>query len=341
MSIVITQNLTKRFGKLTALDQVNLDVREGEVYGFIGPNGAGKTTAIRVMLGILRPTEGTASIFGKDAWKDAVEIHKRVAYVPGDVNLWSNLTGGEVIDLFVKLRGVGNKSRREELIQKFDLDPSKKCRTYSKGNRQKVALVAAFASDAELLILDEPTSGLDPLMEKVFQECVLDMKKEGKSIFLSSHILSEVEKLCDRLSIIRLGRIMETGTLTELRHLTRTQILLETREPADILTDIEGVYDLSQTDSTYSFQIDSERIGSLITGLGSYGVTRFESTPPNLEDLFMRHYTDQKADVAIESAMEEASDVTENPESEEIVPEEAETVADESEKVIDPEGGAS
>lgn len=296
MSVVITQNLTKRYGKFTALNQVNLDVREGEVFGFIGPNGAGKTTTIRVLLGIQRPTEGTATIFGKDAWKDAVEIHKRVAYVPGDVNLWSNLTGGEVIDLFVKLRGSNNKSRREELIEKFDLDPSKKCRTYSKGNRQKVALVAAFASDAELLILDEPTSGLDPLMEKVFQECVLDLKKEGKSIFLSSHILSEVEKLCDRLSIIRLGKIMETGTLTELRHLTRTHILLETQKHADMLTGLPGIYDLSQNDSAYSFDIDSDKIGSLITEIGEYGVVRFESAPPNLEDLFMRHYTDQKSE---------------------------------------------
>jgi ABC-2 type transport system ATP-binding protein len=293
MSILFTTDLTKKFGTLTALDRVNLEVNPGEVYGFIGPNGSGKTTAIRVMLGILRATEGSASLFGMDAWRDAVEIHKRVAYVPGDVNLWSNLTGGEVIDLFVRLRGANNKNRRDELIEKFDLDPSKKCRTYSKGNRQKVALVAAFSSDAELLILDEPTSGLDPLMERVFQDCVLDMKKEGKSIFLSSHILSEVEKLCDRLSIIRLGKIMETGTLTELRHLTRTNIHLETKEPINILAKMEGIHDLAQNGVGYSFQIDSEKIGTLISGLGSYEVTLFESTPPNLEDLFLRHYTDQ------------------------------------------------
>lgn len=294
MSIISTTDLTKKFGTLTALDKVNLEVNPGEVYGFIGPNGAGKTTAIRVMLGILRPTEGSASIFGLDAWKDAVEIHKRIAYVPGDVNLWSNLTGGEVIDLFVRLRGANNKNRREELIEKFDLDPSKKCRTYSKGNRQKVALVAAFASDAELLILDEPTSGLDPLMERVFQDFVLEMKKEGKTIFLSSHILSEVEKLCDRVSIIRLGKIMETGTLTELRHLTRTSIMLETRKPFDGIGNLEGIHDLIKTTgNTYSFQIDSEKIGALITELAPYGVARFESSPPNLEDLFMRHYTDE------------------------------------------------
>lgn len=205
MAILKASNLTKKFGNFTALDGVNLEVNKGEIYGFIGPNGAGKTTTIRVLLGILKATEGHATIFGKDAWKDAVEIHKRVAYVPGDVNLWPNLTGGEVIDLFVKLRGANSKSRREELIKRFDLDPSKKCRTYSKGNRQKVALIAAFASDADVYILDEPTSGLDPLMERVFQEYVMEAKKAGKSIFLSSHILSEVERLCDKVSIIRNG----------------------------------------------------------------------------------------------------------------------------------------
>ena len=198
MAIIEVKNLVKKFGNFTALGGVNLDVNPGEIYGFIGPNGAGKTTTIRILLGILKATSGQATIFGMDAWKDAVEIHKRVAYVPGEVNLWPNLTGGEVIDLFVKLREANNnKRRREELIERFDLDPSKKCRTYSKGNRQKVALIAAFASDADLYILDEPTSGLDPLMERVFQEYVLEAKQEGKSIFLSSHILSEVERLCD------------------------------------------------------------------------------------------------------------------------------------------------
>ena len=209
MHIVEVSNLTKRFGRVTALDGIDLEMDRGEIYGFIGPNGAGKTTTIRILLGILKANGGEAKIFGLDAWKDAVEIHRNVAYVPGEVNLWPNLTGGEVIDLFIKLRASNNKNRREELIERFDLDPSKKCRTYSKGNRQKVALVAAFASDADLYILDEPTSGLDPLMEKVFQECVMEAKKEGKSVLLSSHILSEVEKLCDRVSIIRQGKIIE------------------------------------------------------------------------------------------------------------------------------------
>lgn len=215
MSILQTHNLTKKFGKFTALDRVNLELSKGEIYGFIGPNGAGKTTTIRILLGILKATAGSATIFGMDAWRDAVEIHKRLAYVPGDVSLWSNLTGGEVIDLFVKLRASGNKSKRDELIERFELDPSKKCRTYSKGNRQKVALIAALAAGAELYILDEPTSGLDPLMERVFQECIMEIKKEGKSVLLSSHILSEVEKLCDKVSIIRQGQIIETGTLEE------------------------------------------------------------------------------------------------------------------------------
>jgi ABC-2 type transport system ATP-binding protein len=226
-AIIEVKDLTKKYGKFTALDKVNLTVNPGEIYGFIGPNGAGKTTAIRVILGILKATEGSARIFGKDAWKDAVEIHKNVAYVPGDVNLWPNLTGGEVIDLFVRLRKNHNKSKREELIERFKLDPSKKCRTYSKGNRQKVALIAAFASDADLYILDEPTSGLDPLMEQLFQECIRDLKKADKAVFLSSHILQEVERLCDKVSIIKDGQIVESGTIKELHHLTSSYETLE------------------------------------------------------------------------------------------------------------------
>jgi len=216
-------NLTKNFGQLTALDGINLSVKEGEVFGYIGPNGAGKTTTIRVLLGILQATQGGAKVFGQDAWKDAVEIHRRIAYVPGDVNLWPNLTGGEVIDLFVRLRGKHDKAKRELLLEKFDLDPAKKCRTYSKGNRQKVALVAAFASDADLFILDEPTSGLDPLMGEIFVENVLELKNQGKSIFLSSHILSEVERLCDRVGIIMKGKLLKTGTLDELKQSAAAQ----------------------------------------------------------------------------------------------------------------------
>lgn len=290
MSVLEVRDLTKRFGKFTALNGVNIEVNKGEVYGFIGPNGAGKSTTIRVLLGIIKATQGQAKIFGKDAWSDAVDIHKHIAYVPGDVNLWPNLTGGEVIDLFLKLRGGNNKSRREELINKFDLDPTKKCRTYSKGNRQKVALVAAFSSDADLYILDEPTSGLDPLMEQVFQECVMDAKNAGKSVLLSSHILSEVEKLCDRVGIIRQGEIIETGTLSELRHLTRTNLLVETKQPITSLNELKGVHDLEEKGKELTFQVDTEEMDTVIKHVSQFGIVKLESAPPTLEDLFMRHY---------------------------------------------------
>jgi len=290
MTVVQATDLTKKFGKLTALNNVNLEVNQGEVYGFIGPNGAGKTTAIRILLGILKPTQGQATIFGKDAWKDAVEIHRNVAYVPGEVNLWPELTGGEVIDLFVRLRGANNQSRREELIQKFDLDPSKKCGTYSKGNRQKVALVAAFASDAELYILDEPSAGLDPLMDRVFRECIMEAKQAGKTIFLSSHILSEVERLCDKVSIIRQGEIIETGYLKDLRHLTRTSVHLETRQPVPSLDKFKGVHNLREDNQIYSFQVDTEELDSIIKYISQFDIIKLESAPPTLEDLFMRHY---------------------------------------------------
>ncbi|WP_174615516.1 ABC transporter ATP-binding protein [Virgibacillus ihumii] len=290
MAVLSTQGLTKKFGKFTALDGIDINVNPGEVYGFIGPNGAGKSTTIRILLGILKATSGEAQIFGKDVWKDAVDIHKRIAYVPGDVNLWPNLTGGEVIDLFVKLRGANNKNRREELIKKFDLDPSKKCRTYSKGNRQKVALVAAFSSDADLYILDEPTSGLDPLMERVFQECVGAVKREGKSILLSSHILSEVEKLCDTVGIIRQGKIIESGSLSELRHLTRANLLIQTKEPVPSLDTMEGVHNLTEKNQELSFQVDMEKLDTVLKHVSQFGVVKLESAPPTLEDLFMRHY---------------------------------------------------
>jgi ABC-2 type transport system ATP-binding protein len=290
MGILNVTGLTKQFGKFTALDGVDLTVNEGEVFGFIGPNGAGKSTTIRVLLGIIKATDGQVEIFGKDAWKDAVEIHKRIAYVPGDVNLWPNLTGGEVIDLFLRLRGGNNKNKRDELIEMFDLDPSKKCRTYSKGNRQKVALVAAFSSDADLYILDEPTSGLDPLMEQVFQKCVGRVKEEGKSVLLSSHILSEVEKLCDRIGIIRQGKMIETGTLNELRHLTRTHLLVETKQPMKGLEELSGVHALEEMEQALSFQVDTEHLDEVMKHISKFGVLKLESAPPTLEDLFMRHY---------------------------------------------------
>lgn len=290
MSLVEVKGLTKRFGKFTALKNINLSVNEGEIYGFIGPNGAGKSTTIRVLLGMLKPSEGQVTIFGKDAWKDAVEIHKRVAYVSGEANLWPNLTGGEVIDLFLAMRGNGNQNRRDELIQLFKLDPSKKCRTYSKGNRQKIALIAAFASEADLYILDEPTAGLDPLMERIFQELILEMKQQGKSVLLSSHILSEVEKLCDRVAIIREGEIIETGTLVEMRHLTRTKLAVETSEPLINLFELKGVHDVVQTNTGWVFQVDSEELAEVIRYISQFGVLKLESAPPTLEDLFIRHY---------------------------------------------------
>lgn len=290
MTVLKTTNLTKKFGKLTALDGVDMDVDEGEIFGFIGPNGAGKSTTIRILLGLLKPTAGEANIFGKDAWKDAVEIHKRIAYVPGDVNLWPNLTGGEVIDLFLSLRGEKHRNRREELIERFQLDPSKKCGTYSKGNRQKVALVAAFSSNADLYILDEPTSGLDPLMERVFQECVMEAKAEGKSVLLSSHILSEVEKVCDRVGIIRQGRIIESGTLSELRHLTRTYVLVETKQLVPELNALSGVHHVERKDRVMRFQVDTEELDRVMKYVSQYGIVKLESAPPTLEDLFMRHY---------------------------------------------------
>lgn len=291
MSMLRTVNLTKKFGSFTALDGVNMEVYEGEVYGFIGPNGAGKSTTIRILLGILKATKGKAEIFGKDAWKDAVEIHRRIAYVPGDVNLWPNLTGGEVIDLFMKMNGSTNREKRNKYIEMFDFDPTKKCRTYSKGNRQKVALIAAFASDAELFIFDEPTSGLDPLMENIFQQCVLEAKNEGKSILLSSHILSEVEKLCDRVGIIRQGKIIETGTLDELRHLTRTNLTIQTKEKITSLRDLKGIHNVEEKqDGEFSFQVDTEEMDAVIRFISQFGVIKLESAPPTLEDLFLRHY---------------------------------------------------
>jgi len=283
-------NLSKQFGKFQALKNINLEVAEGEVFAYIGPNGAGKSTTIRVLLGILQASAGEVKVFGKDAWKDAVEIHKRIAYVPGDVNLWPNLTGGEVIDLFVRLRGKHDKALRERLIRDFNLDPTKKCRTYSKGNRQKVALVAAFASDVDLYILDEPTSGLDPLMEQVFQDCVMEQKNKGKGVFLSSHIMSEVERLCDRVGIIREGQLVEVGTLDDLRHLTSYTMTVSTERPIEGLDKLDGVYDIVVEPAGVKFQVNTDKMGMVISHMQPYGITKLESTPPSLEELFMRHY---------------------------------------------------
>ena len=289
--ILRTTNLSKTYGRTIALDAVNLEVRAGEIFGYIGPNGAGKTTTIRLLLGILKPTSGAAAIFGLDAWRDAVPIHRRIAFVPGDVNLWPNLTGGEVIDLLVRLRGTSDMARRQQLLEMFDLDPSKKCGSYSKGNRQKVALIAALAADAELYILDEPTSGLDPLMEQAFQQCVRDLKSREKSVFLSSHILSEVEQLCDRIAIVRAGRLVETGSLSELRHLTRLTMQVQTRVPMVGLDALPGVHAIAlQDDGQTVMSVDSSALAEVVSFVAGFGVEKLVSTPPTLEDLFIRHY---------------------------------------------------
>lgn len=288
--LVAVNELQKNFGQFPALKDVSFEVNAGEVLGYIGPNGAGKSTTIRILLGIIRATQGKVQIFGKDVWKDSIEIHKKIAYVPGDVYLWPNLSGGETIDLFLKLHGAINQEKRDQLIKKFDLNPKKKVRSYSKGNRQKIALIAALATEAELYIFDEPTSGLDPLMEAVFQEEVKELKAAGKAIILSSHILSEVEKLADRVAVIRKGEIVETGTLDDLRHLTRYQYKVETEQEAVGLKELSSVHDLQIKENEATFQADSDAIDEILKTLLLYGVKKLEATPPTLEDLFMRHY---------------------------------------------------
>ncbi|WP_053206899.1 ABC transporter ATP-binding protein [Jiangella muralis] len=287
--------VVKTFGTVRALDGLDLRVSTGEVHGFLGPNGAGKSTTIRVLLGLLRADSGTARLLGGDPWDDAVSLHRRLAYVPGDVNLWPNLTGGEAIDLLGRLRGGLEEKRRQNLLERFDLDPTKKGRTYSKGNRQKVALVAALASDVELLILDEPTSGLDPLMESVFQDCIDEWKDDGKTVLLSSHILAEVEKLCDRVSIIRTGKIVESGTLAELRHLTRTSIHAETERSVTGIDQLPGIHDLVVEDHRVTFDVDTAKLDGAVRHLSGFGIQTLTSQPPTLEELFLRHYGDELA----------------------------------------------
>ncbi|SDY14188.1 MULTISPECIES: ABC transporter ATP-binding protein [Salimicrobium] len=288
--IVTIQGLQKKFGKFQALRDVSFTVNAGEVVGFIGPNGAGKSTAIRILLGIMKRDAGQAQIFGKDVWKDSLEIHKRISYVPGDVTLWGNLTGGEIIDLFLKLHGGGNKKKRDYLIKRFELDPKKKAKGYSKGNRQKVGLIAALSADSDLYIFDEPTSGLDPLMEAIFQEEVEKIKETGKSILLSSHILSEVERLADKVAIIRQGEIVESGSLDDLRHLTRSAITLVTEGDVAEMTNVNGVFDFEQKEDQATFSADNKHLDEILMAASKLGVKKFESVPPTLEDLFMRHY---------------------------------------------------
>jgi ABC-2 type transport system ATP-binding protein len=293
VSAIAVSGLVKDFGARTrALDHLDLEVDSGDVHGFLGPNGAGKTTTIRILLGLLRADAGRVTLLGGDPWRDAVELHRHLAYVPGEVNLWPNLTGGEVIDLLGDLRGGLDPIRREELLESFQLDPTKKIRAYSKGNRQKVALVAAFSSDVELYLLDEPTSGLDPLMEAVFQTVVQDLRAAGRSILLSSHILSEVEALCDRVTIIRTGRAAESGTFEELRHLTRTSVVVDTVEPLDPVTRWPGVHDARVSDRHAEFSVDPGDLNHVLKHLVDLEVRSMTTSPPTLEELFLRHYGD-------------------------------------------------
>ncbi|WP_116046885.1 ABC transporter ATP-binding protein [Amycolatopsis palatopharyngis] len=285
--------LHKSFGPTKALDGLDLNVATGEVHGFLGPNGSGKSTTVRVLLGLLRADSGDIRLLGGDPWRDAASLHRRLAYVPGDVNLWPNLSGGEVIDLLGRLRGGLDPRRRKDLIERFDLDPRKKGRTYSKGNRQKVAIVAALASNVELLILDEPTAGLDPLMEATFQYAIQEEREQGRTVLLSSHILAEVEALCDRVSIIRNGHTVESGTLAELRHLTRTSISAELAGHPNGLTNLPNVHDLRIDGNTVHFDVETTGLDVVLRQLAEVGVRSLTSQPPTLEELFLRHYTNE------------------------------------------------
>ena len=282
--------LRKSFGQTRALDGLDIRVETGEVHGFLGPNGSGKSTTIRILLGLLRADGGSAELLGGDPWRDVTSLHRRLAYVPGDVTLWPSLTGGEVIDLLGRLRGGLDPKRRARLLERFDLDPTRRSRAYSKGNRQKVALIAALSSDVELLILDEPTSGLDPLMEAVFRECIAEERRAGRTVLLSSHILAEVEALCDRVSIIRLGRTVDSGTLEELRHLGRTAITADVATPPVGLAELPGVHGFAIVGGRVRFEVDNDRLDAVLPGLVASGVRSLESRPPTLEELFLSHY---------------------------------------------------
>jgi ABC-2 type transport system ATP-binding protein len=296
MSAVIdVRQLSQSFGSVRALDDLDLTLEPGEVHGFLGPNGAGKSTTIRVLLGLLKADAGTVRVFGQDPWSKAVGLHNRLAYVPGDVNLWPKLTGGEAIDFFASLRGGVDRARKENLLERFDLDPTKKTRSYSKGNRQKVALVAALASDVELLVLDEPTSGLDPLMELVFQDCIREAKRAGRTVLLSSHILAEVETLCDKVTIIRQGHAVQSGTLAELRHLRRTAVTVVTDGDAASVERVRGVHDVRRDDGRVMFTVDDDALPAAMEHLLPLGIRSLVSTPPTLEELFVHHYGSQEA----------------------------------------------
>lgn len=297
--ILQLEKVQKKFGKFEALKDITFSIERGEVLGFIGPNGAGKSTTIRILLGMLKKSGGTAKIFGKDVWKNDTEIHENISYVPGDVYLWPNLTGGEIIDLLLRLNGQKRSAKTEELIKKFQLDPKKKARTYSKGNRQKIALIAALSQEAELYIFDEPTSGLDPLNEMTFQEEVMDLKEAGKSILLSSHILSEVEKMCDRIAIIREGVIIETGDLATMRHLTRLEVNVTTQDSLEGIEKLAGVHKAEfagESRRQAMLSVDRDEMETVMSFLAQKQIVDLTSTPPTLEDLFLRYYEKQGVD---------------------------------------------
>ena len=293
MAAIELRDVVKTFGPVRALDGLDLVVETGEVHGFLGPNGAGKSTTIRVLLGLLKADSGAVTMLGGDPWRQAAELHSRIAYVPGDVNMWPNLSGGEVIDVLGRMRGGLDERRRAEMLERFELDPRKKTRTYSKGNRQKVALVAALASRADLYLFDEPTSGLDPLMEAKFQEAVHELKHEGATVLLSSHILAEAEALSDRISIIRAGRVVQSGTLAELRHLTRTTVIAETAAPADDIGAVAGVHNPQLLDGRVTFDVDSDHLDDAVRALAALGVRSLSAHPPTLEELFLRQYGEE------------------------------------------------
>ena len=298
-AVIHTERLVKRFGHVTALDGLDLEVAEGQTHGFLGPNGAGKSTTIRILLGMLRADGGSVRLLGTDPWSEAAELHRRLAYVPGDVALWPGLTGGETIDVLGRLRGGLDRSKRDQLIERFDLDPRKKNRSYSKGNRQKVALVAAFASDAELFLLDEPTSGLDPLMAAVFNEIVREVAAQGKTVLLSSHVMSEVETLCEQVSIIRKGVVVETGTLSRMRHFSRTKVRATLKEPVRGLGDLEGVHNLTADGLEVRFGVDAGALDDVLARLAASGIASLTCEPPSLEELFLRYYGDELASAGV------------------------------------------
>jgi ABC-2 type transport system ATP-binding protein len=293
MATIELESIVKTFGAVRALDGFDLRVEAGEIHGFLGPNGSGKSTTMRVLLGLLRADSGRVRLLGGDPWRQAPDLHRRLAYVPGEVSLWPNLTGGEVIDLLGRMRGGQDERRRADLLERFELDPARKARTYSKGNRQKVALVAALASRVELYLLDEPTSGLDPLMEAEFQRAVHELRGEGRTVLLSSHILAEVEALCDRVSIIRAGVNVQSGTLAELRHLTRTTVIAETVRPAAGLVRIEGVHHVQSEDHRVVMEVESDRLEAVVRALADLGIASLQAHPPTLEELFLREYGEE------------------------------------------------